>query len=874
MKMTLYKPSLLLTGFLMLYGCSSSRILVPDPIPMAMNAEDTLEVRNLDTLVVRADPSTQDSDAPDDQALYRATASRAFDLLHSKLDIRFDWNEESVLGVAELSLTPYFYPDSILVLDAKDFQIHSLTLKGNPEQLAYDYDGSYLEINLEQMYTRNDTLVLDIKYSATPSRGQTGSAAITSDQGLLFINASGDDPTKPQQIWTQGETEFNSRWFPTIDKPNERSTQEMYITVDERFTTLSNGLLQSSKSNSDGTKTDYWVMDIPHAPYLFMLAVGEFTVVKDVWRDKEVAYYVEPKYEEDARDIFAHTPEMLSFFSSMTGIEYPWSKYSQVVVRDFVSGAMENTTAVIFGEFVQKHRRELIDNKNDAIVAHELFHHWFGDYVTCESWSNLTLNEGFANYAEYLWFEHKYGRDEAENHRIQELQGYLYQASQEMHPLIDFAYSEKERMFDAHSYNKGGLVLHMLRHLVGDEAFYASLNHYLTTHALSSVEVHDLRLAFEKVTGLDLNWFFNQWYLASGHPVLDFKYSWNADQNESVISIEQTQDLSLPLFVLPTEVEIYYPDGSRERFEALIDSRQERITLKLPEEPSLIVLDPDRDLLAVINEQFTSDQLKLIYNPENSLSLRTNALEKLASENDNESQAIIKQAMEDPFWAIRRSAIGSYDWETHKDDQHNLAKIAKQDQHSLVRADAIYILGSLGGDQFKDALAEGINDFDPYPVVAASILSLNQVDPEMALTKLGILEKETQSDIVASVSAIYGDQGDTSKLDYFEKHLSTVEGLPSLDFYEALENLLKNTSADTKMLWMNKFELVATGQGISPYTKIAATRSMISLLKSADKKRGILTEEQISGLREKINGIISQEENPQIVSIYQNFLSS
>ena len=183
----------------------------------------------------------------------------------------------------------------------------------------------------------------------------------------------GEDPNKPQQIWTQGETEWNSKWFPTIDKPNERCTQEMYITVEDKFKTLSNGVLVNSIKNEDGTRTDFWKMAQPHAPYLFMIAVGEFAVVQDKWEGIPLDYYVEPEYERSARAIFGNTVEMLDFFSSKLGIKYPWAKYAQIVVRDYVSGAMENTTSVIFGDFVQKHEEDLIDNNNDRIVAHELF---------------------------------------------------------------------------------------------------------------------------------------------------------------------------------------------------------------------------------------------------------------------------------------------------------------------------------------------------------------------------------------------------------------------------------------------------------------------------------------------------------------------
>ncbi|MCB0669176.1 MAG: alanyl aminopeptidase [Saprospiraceae bacterium] len=871
--MALRNISYLIFGLTLLWGCSSPRILIPEPLPLASIDEDTTEFRDLDTLVVSADDEDEANALPAEQALYRATSTRSFDLLHSSLDLRFDWTTESVIGSAELLLTPYFYPDSILILDAIDFEIEELTVNGVPA--LYDYDRTNLEIHLGKLFDKGENLTVKIDYQATPTRGEDGSAAITSDQGLFFINADNSDPNKPQQIWTQGETEFNSRWFPTIDKPNERCTEDIKLTVDNKFKTLSNGILESSQDNGDGTRTDHWIMDMPHAPYLVMIAVGDFAKVDDTWKGKEVSYYVEPEFEDDARDIFAHTPEMLTFFSDITGIDYPWPKFAQIIVRDYVSGAMENTTAVIFGEFIQKHKRELIDNYNDGIVAHEMFHHWFGDYVTCESWSNLTLNEGFANYAEYLWLEHKYGKDEAENHRIEEIQGYLYQASQDVHPLIDFAYSDKENMFDAHSYNKGGLVLHMLRNLVGDDAFFASLNHYLKTNALSAVEVHNLRLAFEDVTGLDLNWFFNQWYLSEGHPILDFEYKWNQEQSEINLTIEQKQDGSIPLFVLPTFVDIYYANGERMRKEIVIDSREEKISIATEEHPLLVVLDPDRSLLAVINESFTPEQYQLLYDPENSLSLRSLPISNLASDDREESESTVFHALDDPFWAIRRAAISNYDWEANNENLDKLASMAEKDPHSLVRADAVYLLGSSGDTRFKEAVAKGISNEDPYPVVAASILALKELDEEMTMEKLKVLESEEQSDIVAAISMIYGESGDTSNLTYFDRHLSTVEGLPSLDFYQSLDNLLKSTSAATKMGWMEKLELVATSTGgISPYTKIAATRSMISLLKSAEKKKNLLSETQLEELRQKIDHIIEEETNPQIISIYQNFMNS
>ena len=155
-------------------------------------------------------------------------------------------------------------------------------------------------------------------------------------KGLYFINADGYDKNKPTQIWTQGETEASSCWFPTIDTPNQKTTQEIYITVPKRFVTLSNGKLVDQVVNGSN-RTDYWKMDKKHAPYLFFMGVGEYEIIKDSYNNIPIDYYVEKKYAPYAKDIFGNTPEMMEFFSRILGVAFPWNKYSQIVGRDYVS---------------------------------------------------------------------------------------------------------------------------------------------------------------------------------------------------------------------------------------------------------------------------------------------------------------------------------------------------------------------------------------------------------------------------------------------------------------------------------------------------------------------------------------------------------
>ncbi|MEL6923030.1 MAG: M1 family metallopeptidase, partial [Bacteroidota bacterium] len=686
-----------LLAFTLVMGCKSGKIYQATPAPV----EDVItETRDLDTLVVTAPrpdklKTAEDFKLPD----YNPSYKRRNDLIHTKLDLRFNWAQQQVLGKATLTLRPKFYPVNVLELDAKGFDIRKVSFEGASAPLKYDYDDSKLVIDLGKEFTRDQEYKIFIDYTANPAEGERGgSAAITSDQGLFFINHDGSDASKPMQIWTQGETEWNSRWFPTIDKPNERCTQEMYLTVQDKFKTLSNGLKISSTPNADGTRTDYWKMDMPHAPYLFMIAVGDFAVVEDKWNGMTVDYYVEPAYKESARGIFSNTVEMLDFFSKKLGVKYPWQKYSQVVVRDYVSGAMENTTGVIFGEFVQKTNRELIDNHNERIVAHELFHHWFGDLVTCESWANLTMNEGFANYSEYLWFEHKYGKDEADYHLFNEMQGYLGSAAQQgVHPLIHFGYKDKEDMFDAHSYNKGGLVLHMLRNYVGDEAFFAALQLYLNTHEFTAVEAHDLRLAFEDVCGEDMNWFFNQWYFSAGHPSLSIETNFNEETSAVDITLEQTQntDRMPAIFQLPMAVDIYLKGQKPLRKYITMNERKQSFSFKVPERPALINVDADKMTLMEKEEDKSEEEyVYQFYNAPKFLD-QYEAIAALSGSELESAKQLFVDALKNDFWMFRAQALESVDLErTGVKDQ--LFELAQNDPHSSVRAAAIEKLAMTG----------------------------------------------------------------------------------------------------------------------------------------------------------------------------------
>ena len=717
---------------------------------------------------------------------YRASATKLHDLIHTRLEVSFDWPNRHLLGDAELTFKPHFTSTNKLYLNARGMEISEVKIvKGEiKEELAYEYKNDSIHITLDKFYTKQDTFKIYINYIAKPDElPKGGSAAIMEDKGLYFINADNSDPYKPQQIWTQGETQASSVWFPTIDFTNQKTTQEIYITVDTSFVTLSNGVLVSSIVNSyTGFRTDYWRQNIPHAPYLVMMAIGKFAVVKDKWRNIETNYYVEPEYEKYAAKIFGHTPEMLDFFSRIFGIDYPWEKYSQVVVRDYVSGAMENTTAVVYGEFVQKDDRALLDENNDDYVAHELSHHWFGNLVTCESWANLPLNEAFATYSEYLWFEYKYGRDEGDYVGQKDLNNYLREARNKQVDLVRFEYDRQEDMFDNHSYAKGGRVLHMLRKYVGEEAFFASLKLYLEQNKFNTAEIHDLRMAFEKVTGEDLNWFFNQWFLDKGHPTLKIDYLFDETTLQQLITVEQTQDFTKnPLYKIPIDVDIYTSNGvSRERI--TLTQQKETFLFKVSSKPDLVNFDAQKMLLCTKADNHTNDEWIAMYKRAPLYLDRMEALSKIAKsyEINSAGSEVIKLALNDPHWHVRSTAIKNCKGlikENREEIKNTLMKLASSDPKSDVRDEALIALSeSYSNDETVSRLMRAAINDSSYMVMGTAITSLIENDRSEGITLLKQMESDTNQNVNTLVSDIYTAYGDDDQFEYMTSALSTAKG--------------------------------------------------------------------------------------------------
>ena len=791
--------------------------------------------------------------------IYKSERTRHFRLTHTKLDLSFDWDKQLVFGNALLIAEPYFYDQSHIEIDAKGFELHEVSIIEGEDTsgLKYDYDDAKLKIDLGKTFQRGQKINMNIVYTAKPYDSRDSTEISNAKRGIHFINPHGKQKNKPRQIWTHGETDSNSRWFPTLDAPNQKSTQEMFITVDDQFKTLSNGTLIYSKSNPDNTRTDYWKMDQPHAPYLFMLAIGDFAIVEDEWDGKIVDYYVEPEYQQYAQDIFGNTPEMIDYFSELLGFPFPWDKYSQVIVRDFVSGAMENTSASVYMEDLNVDRRELLDYNWDDIIAHELVHQWFGDLVTCESWANLPLNESFATYGEFLWSNYKYGKEESEYHLNSELNNYLNEAETKTEDLIRYYYEVDDEMFDSHSYAKGGLILHMLRNYLGDDAFFESLKYYLHTHQFGKAEVHDLRLAFEYISGEDLNWFFNQWFLSAGHPKLRIQEAF--ENGNFVLKVWQDQDIQkYPVFKLHLTLDLW-EDGRKTQYLIEVDKPYQEFEFSDVTAPNFALVDSEFILVGEKEHSKTSEQYQQQFTKyHDNVRARFEALEYfMENPGDSISRFIIVSALKDSFWAIREEALLAIEKDSSDlflQQENTIIEMAKNDSNPLVRAGAISVLASKNRSEYIEIFKSQLED-SSYSVVGQALYAYLQSEAEDKDAEITKFANETNFSVTSSLADFYIQQNNHEYYDWFVDKIEQYSGSDLWYFTKLFGMYLISAPEEQIKSGIRELERIARNHS-QFYNRLSAFQSLMLF-------------SDLDGVAEMLESIKSEEKDPRLIDYYK-----
>lgn len=598
-------------------------------------------------------PKARSFELPGDRLHY--APDRPADVRHVKLVIALDFEQETVSGTIYTTFSALYDDVKTVSFDAVELHIENVAL-ADGKKLDYTTTDKKLIVALDRAYQHGESFTVAVTYHAKPRIG------------LHFIKPAPEDPQRPVQAWSFGQPQYHSHWFPCHDAPNDRATTEIIVTVPSQFLTVSNGNLLNVTDNG-ATKTHHWRHDVPHAAYLISLVVCDFAVIEDSYNGKPVTYYVRKDRKDQAHLLMGKTPQMMRFFSEFTGVEYPYDKYAQTVV-ELYTGAMEHTTATTHSFTLLPDQRAALDADVESVVAHELAHQWFGDLVTCRDWSNGWLNEGFATYFEELWGEHDKGADEFKYSMLQVKQGYLHEDSNYRRPIVYHVYyADGFELFDRHLYNKGGWVLHMLRHQLGEAAFRRGIHSYLQRYRTKEVITADLERALEEATGRSLSRFFQQWVYSGGYPALEVNYSWDSEQKMAKVKIKQTQTLDelTPCFVTPLDVT--FTIAASEKKDAQTRTIPMRVMLgedgqveqsfymPLEREPLMVRIDPDGWLLKTLKFERATKMLSYQLANDPDVLGRIEAAEVLGEKDDEESfNALVAALNNDAFWGVRATA--------------------------------------------------------------------------------------------------------------------------------------------------------------------------------------------------------------------------
>ena len=678
--------------------------------------------------------------APGAKARYAPDRPAA--IQHIALTLSFDFKEHVLFGSCRTTFRAVGKPLRSLEMDVDHLHIKAVRSAGN-KKLGFETMGGRLIIDLGQILQPGKSSSVIVDYEAR----QPG-------QGVYFISPDKAYPQKPVQVWTQGQDQDAHYWFPCIDYPNAKATTEVIATVPANFFVLSNGALVSTTANKAAKiKTYHWKMDVPHVTYLVTCVAGEFSAHTDKLGDLPVSYYVGPGREADGARSFGKTPKMVKFFSDRIGVAYPYSKYAQIAVCDFIFGGMENTSATTQTDTTLHDARAHLDFSSDPLVAHELAHQWFGDLLTCKDWSHAWLNEGFATYFEALFREFDQGRDEFDYYRLHMAERYFDEDNREYRrPIVTNVYTEPIELFDRHLYEKSACVLHTIRRMLGDELWWQSINRYVADHKFDNVETVDFVRAIETTTGRNMLPFFDQWVFKGGHPAFRVNYQWDGETKSAAVRIEQMQETSdgTPVFAIP--VTVAFVTGKEERrFTANVEQKEQTFTFALERRPDIFCFDPDGDVLKTVELQVPVEMLIRQSRAERNLSARIDAIRALANNPTSEVVEALHGILAGrAFWGAKARAAHALGIIRSERAFNALVKARKVD-HPKARRAVARALGEFRGDEACNALAPMLAKDESYFVESEAATSIGKTRSKKGYALLvKALDKDSYDDVIRS----------------------------------------------------------------------------------------------------------------------------
>ena len=698
--------------------------------------------------------------------------TRDYDLQHSRIAMRFEVEQKKIIGDVTHTVSVLRSGLEKLSFDSVGLHIQSVTV--NKASAKFETTDSKLNVSLPHAAKPGEKFEVEIKYDGKPSKG------------IYFILPDKDYPNRPKQVWTQGESEDTRYYLPTYDYPNDRLTTETIVTVPADWLTIANGKLIGVTDGGAGLKTWTWRESQPSSTYLITIVAGELSEVKAKWRDMPVDYFA-PKDRGDRLPVnYGRTPAMIDLFSKKLGVDYPWEKYDQVMVDDFVAGGMENSSATTNTADSLRHPKLAPEypRGEDDLISHELGHQWFGDLVTTKDWGNIWLNEGFATFMETVWTEAHFGKDEADYDRWEAIRDWMTQSNLYKKPIVRHDFDDSSE-FDGNAYQKGGLVLYMLRHQLGEDAFYSGLKHYLEVNRGKNVVTADLIKAIEETTHSNVDQFFDQWIYGAGAPKLEISSAYDATKKQVTLTVKQTQKREgyVGLFRFPVDVEITNASGPK-LYPIVVSKEAENFTFPSESAPLMVLFDKGTQV--VKSAEFKKEKKDLLYQLKNAGELgdRADAAVALGKlKNDDEATNALGEALRsDKASGVKNTAAQALGEAGSKNAAKQLQDSLAAANEPWVRANIAQALGNFKDDAAVSAKLDSVaKDDTSFRARAAALQAIGKLKTPTAFETLSAAVKSDSPDGFLRNAALrgFGSLGDDKAVPILREWVAVGKPLDS-----------------------------------------------------------------------------------------------
>lgn len=667
------------------------------------------------------------------------------DVIHTRITLQFNWATKQAYGETTLELR-FTSPARSFVLAASDLGIKSVK-KADGQALTFTYaaDKQKLEIQLDKAYATDEALAVVVAYETQHHNDPDPNAPGGSfGKGLRFFQPTSVNPVKRRQIWSQGELQGNSFWFPCTHNMDDLRTTEFVATVDKDLTVVSNGKLVQITDAPNGQHSFRYRSDTAYPDYLTAFVVGAYIDLVEYADGIPLHTYCYPDEKEAAIATTAQLPDMVRFLAEKTGVKYPFAEYAQVMVQDYPFPGLngQHRFSIISDNMIDDegtHRDFLY--LWDGVEFNALSGQWFGNLLVPKSPEDIWLAKSFSQYFEGLYTAEKNGMEEYLLWYHPWETGSIWNdwANGNRHPIRPLRCEDVESFAgDSYAKYRGALVLRMLRKELGDTHFFQSIRHCLQNNAFRPVGTADFQASIKAVTGSDMQWFFDQWIYKTGHPVFQITNEYDVQSGQHTLKIKQKQQpdstLSCP--------QVSYFQG---KMEVEIDGRIEEIRLAPRQENYFTFLKSKRPGLVNVNVEntwicemhVTKTWKEWLYQFEHSrdAQARNTAVTELAAITKSESAiaegdkkriyAAFRKLIQSPaYWRLRLNAIvqlRAIEPPPYGKATVKMLLALVQHEKSWVKAAALTSLGATNDPQYADVYMACLADSSDRVVNAAAI---------------------------------------------------------------------------------------------------------------------------------------------------------